>query len=337
MVSTDIVRLLTQGAFAAALLAGSSTLWVLMALQALNGTATAFFRPAASGLVQETLAARDRQRGNALLSAATNTAAVAGPALAAILIAVAGSATAVAVDAATFGASALFLYGVAVPPRAAPVRTGIRAEIVEGYRAVRCRTWVALEIVAFSQFQLFILAPFSILGPLVAQQQYSGATTWALVAILAGVGALLGDVIALRYRPTRPLVAANVMMFGGLPILLALAARPPLWALAATGLLFGMGLSLPNVYWFTALQDHIPDSLMARVSAFDWMGSMVLRPVGLAVVAPLAALVGTRAVLLTAAGTTLLTFALVLASNAVRSLTSTPHPEGAGMAFRAVD
>jgi predicted MFS family arabinose efflux permease len=321
MVVSDVSRLVTQGAFALVLLQGHSPLWLLMLLQAGNGTATAFFRPAASGLLQEAVPVTDRQRSNALLSAATNTSALAGPAIAALIIALASPAAALFVDAGSFAVSALFLIRVQIPPRVPPVRTGIGRELVEGFRAVRDIPWVGLEILAFCQFQLFVLAPYSVLGPVISQRQYDGASTWAAVTVAAGAGALLGDALALRWRPVRPMFAANAVVLGALPVLLALAAGSPTWLLVATGAGFGLSLSLPNVYWFTALQAHVPDHLMSRVSALDWMGSMILRPLGLALVAPLALAAGTELVLVGCTVLTAITFVGMLTAPSIRQLT----------------
>jgi MFS family permease len=322
MIFSDVTRLVTQAAFALALLQDDPRLWLLMLLQAGNGTATAFFRPAASGLLQEAVPAADRRRANALLSAAANTSALAGPAIAAVVIALASPAAALWVDAASYAVSALFLVGVQIPPRAlAPRKTVIR-ELAEGVRAVRDMRWVGLEILAFCQLQLFVLAPYTVLGPVIAQSSYDGANTWALVSVAAGAGALFGDVLALRWHPARPLVAANAVVLGTLPVLLALALGSPTWLLVAAGAVLGIGLSLPNVYWFTALQDHVPEHLMSRVSALDWAGSMVLRPLGLALIAPLALTAGNGPVLITCAVVTAATFAAVSAAPSIRRLAS---------------
>ncbi len=331
MVVSDVSRLVSQGVFALVLLQGHSPLWLLMLLQAGNGTATAFFRPAASGLLQEAVPVADRQRANALLSAATNTSALAGPAIAALVIALASPAAALFVDAGSFAVSALFLIKVQVPRRTPPARTGVLRELAEGFRAVRDIPWVGLEILAFCQFQLFVLAPYSVLGPLISQRHYDGASTWAAVTVAAGAGALLGDALALRWHPTRPMLAANAVVFGALPVLLALAAGSPTWLLVTTGAGFGISLSLPNVYWFTALQAHVPDHLMSRVSALDWMGSMILRPLGLALVAPLALAAGTETVLVGCAVLTAITFVGMLGAPSIRQLAilqPAPHDVG---------
>jgi predicted MFS family arabinose efflux permease len=313
------------------LLAPAVPLWALMALQAGNGVASAFFKPASSGLVQEAVAPGDRQRANALLSATTNVSSIVGPALAALLIAFAGNAWAVGIDALTFGVSALFLIGVVVPPRVLAPRVGLGREIAEGFRTVVQRRWIGLSILGFAEFQLFVLASYSVLGPLIADREYDGAITWALVTSTAGVGALLGDALALRIKPTHPLFVGNLFSLGLVPLLVALALTAPVPVLVVCALFFGISFSLPDTLWFTALQDNVPEQLMARVSSIDWTGSVALRPIGLAIVAPIAVLVGPGAVLVVAAGVTAVTLAGLMASPSVRGLrahsASLPGPD----------
>jgi MFS family permease len=327
MVASDLARLCTQGAFAILLIQHSPALWAMILLQAGNGAATAFFRPASSGLVQEAVVPSERQSANALLSATNNIASIAGPVIAALLIAFAGNAWAVGLDALSFGVSAFFLWRVAVPRRAPSPRVGIGREIAEGFRAIIQRRWIALEILVFAEFQLFVLAAYSVLGPLTAVQHYAGATTWALVAAVSGVGAVLGDVISLRIRPKRPMVVANLFSMCAIPLLIALAFVAPTPILVACGLIFGIGFSVPDTLWFTALQQHVPENLMARVSSFDWMGSTALRPLGLAIVAPIAAIAGPAVVLVTAAGVTLAALVGVTLTPSVRGLRATGAPE----------
>ncbi|MBC7593003.1 MAG: hypothetical protein H7288_03535, partial [Kineosporiaceae bacterium] len=86
------------------------------------------------------------------------------------------------------------------------------------------------------------------------------------------------------------------------------------------------GFSIPNTLWFTALQDNVPAHLIARVSSFDWMGSTALRPIGLAIVAPIAAVFGPAVVLLVAAGVTAATLVGVTVHPSVRGLRTSVPP-----------
>ncbi|MES2170003.1 MAG: MFS transporter [Actinomycetota bacterium] len=320
MVASDLVRLGTQGAFAIVLIQHSPALWLMVVLQALNGSATAFFRPASSGLVQEAVPVAQRQRANGLLSATNNVASIAGPLIAATLIALAGNAWAVGVDAVSFGVSALFLFRVRVPARELTERIGIFREIAEGFRVIIASRWLGLEILGFSEFQLFVLASYSVLGPVISQKHYDGATTWAIVTAVVGVGAVIGDLISLRIRPSRPLVAASAFGLCCVPLLVALGLAAPLPILIICAAVFGIGFSVPDTLWFTAMQDNVPEHLIARVSAVDWMGSTALRPIGLAIVAPIAAVTGPAVVLLVAAGVTVVTLVAVTAQPSVRGL-----------------
>lgn len=331
MVASDLVRLATQGGFALVLLLPDPSLWAIVALQAVNGAATAFFNPAASGLIQEIVPPAERQSAWALLSASNNVSSIIGPGIGAALIALTGNAWALGVDALSFGLSAVLLVGVRVPARQPDARRGLLREIGEGIRVVARRRWIGLEILSFSLFQFLPLAAYGVLGPLVAQRDYDGAVTWALVAGLGGIGAVVGDLVALRIHPSRPLIVSNGVMIACLPLLLGLAFGAPLGVLLAGGVLWGFALSLSDTLWLTTLQQHVPANLMARVSSLDWMGSLALRPLGVAVLPLVAAGLGTPVVLFVVAAIMLVTTVGPAALPVVARVRAAP-PESEGVA-----
>ena len=124
----------------------------------------------------------------------------------------------------------------------------------------------------------------------------------------------------MRIKPTRPLVTSSLVAAAPLLLLVGLGLTAPLWALIIAAVLFGVGFSVSETLWFTALQDNVPDHLIARVSSLDWLGSTALRPVGLAIVAPIAAVVGPALVLIVASGVTFATLVGVTVQPSVRSL-----------------
>jgi predicted MFS family arabinose efflux permease len=132
----------------------------------------------------------------------------------------------------------------------------------------------------------------------VAQESLGGSAAWVLIGTAGGIGAVLGDAAALRFRPRRPLMA------GGLAVSLwalepALLARPFPTAVVAIAAAVGFGASgFSNAVWFTALQERIPRASLSRVSSFDWLGSIVFQPAGFALAGPLAAAIGVPATLL---------------------------------------
>jgi hypothetical protein len=72
--------------------------------------------------------------------------------------------------------------------------------------------------------------------------------------------------------------------------------------------LAGFGIALFGIWWETALAERVPPHLLSRVSAYDWLVSLSLLPVGYLLAGPLGEALGERAVL--AAGTALATLAL---------------------------
>jgi hypothetical protein len=82
-------------------------------------------------------------------------------------------------------------------------------------------------------------------------------------------------------------------------------------------------MSLASVLYETALQENVPDAVLSRVAAYDWMGSTALRPLGYAAVGPIAALVGVGVTLGVAGVLTALLMLGSLAIPAIRGLRST--------------
>jgi hypothetical protein len=82
-------------------------------------------------------------------------------------------------------------------------------------------------------------------------------------------------------------------------ILLAIPASTPV--IAAGALLGGVGLMVFNALWQATVQEHVPRRALSRVSAYDWLGSLALDPIGVAVVGPIAAVLGIQATLLACA------------------------------------
>jgi MFS family permease len=301
MLAADLLRTGSQGLVAVLLLSGHARVWHLLVLFALFGAADAFFSPASSGLVPQTVSVGRLQQANALMSLSRSCALVAGPALAGLIVAGPGPGWAFAMDAATFAVSSVSLALLRLPPQVRLVtRHSMPTEIRGGWGEVRARPWLLVTIARFSVSNLAI-APVFVLGPFVAQDALGGAKAWGLIATCSGIGAILGDAAALRFKPRRPLFA------GGLAVSLwalepALLARPFPTSVIAVGAAAGFaGMSFSNALWFTTLQERIPNRALSRVSSFDWLGSLVFQQVGYIAAGPLAAAIGTSATLLASA------------------------------------
>lgn len=323
MVIADVVRVGSQGTMAALLVSGIAEVWMLALLAAVTGAATGFFSPASTGLLPEVVPAEQLQAANALRWSAVSAGEIVGPLAAGLLVAAAGAGWAIAADAATFAVSAICLVLLAVRDRGDAQTTSFAQDLREGWVAFRSRRWV-LTVVANFAVGNVCWGAWSALGPVVADRDLGGAAAWGTVLTAMGVGVLIGALLATRANPRRPLVF--VVLADGLFVLpLAfLAAAPPLPLLAFGALLSGAGMALGMSVWESTLQRHIPRETLSRVSSYDWFGSFVFCPLGLAIWGPVAAAIGIGPSLWLAFGLSVAAILALLAVPAVRQLPATP-------------
>jgi len=165
-----------------------------------------------------------------------------------------------------------------------------------------------------------------VLGPYVAKHSLGGAGAWAVILTAGSAGFLIGGALALRVGSTRPLLYGELAcLFAALPpILLGLHAVVAL--IAAGAMLRSIGLAWGDALWHTTMQEQIPEAAISRVSALDWTGTLVLNPIGFALVGPLAAIIGISATLIGAGTLTVIATLAVLAVPSVRNLRTHPTP-----------
>src|SRR3954447_17023837 len=89
MLTCDAVRAVVDAFIAFALLTGEMRLWMFVVTAAVFGAASAFFLPAASGLVPETVSPERLQQANGLLSISQTSTRIFGPAISGVIVAVA--------------------------------------------------------------------------------------------------------------------------------------------------------------------------------------------------------------------------------------------------------
>jgi MFS family permease len=301
MVAADLLRVATQGTMAALLIGGVAEVWMLGVLAALTGIGTGFFNPASTGLLPELVPADQLQRVNALRSTVVSAGEIAGPLLAGVLVGAAGAGTAIAVDAATFVVSAICLAGLRPPARERREPATFLADLRDGWVAFRSRRWV-WTFVGYFALGNMMWAAWSALGPIVADRELGGAAAWGTVLAAIGVGALAGSAAATRIDPSRPLVLVALMegLFA-LPLAF-LAAGAHVGVLACGAFLSGAGMMIGMSVWESTLQRRVPRESLSRVSSYDWFGSFLFYPLGMALWGPLAAGLGVQASLWLAFG-----------------------------------
>ena len=249
----------------------------------------------------QVLSAGHLQPGNALMSLSRSATGIIGPSIAGLLVATVGIGWVFAVDAATYVVSTISLLLLRVPRRLEPEpRTTFVSELAAGWREVASRSWLRTALVAFGISNV-CLAPFFILGPVIAERSMGGAPDWGLIVTAQGAGGLVGGFIALRWRPPRP-IAAGFMLGPLFFIPLYLLAPPmPVLLIMAAALVALACMELSNTWWYTVLQQQIPPRALSRVSSYDWLVSLIFQPIGFMLVGPISEWIGVAATLIGAA------------------------------------
>jgi hypothetical protein len=94
-----------------------------------------------------------------------------------------------------------------------------------------------------------------------------------------------------------------------------------------TALVTGFGNMLFNTLWETTLQQHIPPASLSRVSAYDWFGSLLCEPLGVALAGVVAAGIGMSRTLWIAAAVDLVAVLAIIAAPSVRRLQRLDEPQ----------
>ena len=324
MVAADLLRFASQGTAAVLVISGDAEIWHLIVLNLLHGVGASFFIPASTGLVPDIVSPARLQQANGLLSTTGSAFEVLGPVLAGVFVATIGPGWALAIDAVTFLVSAAFLIRLRLPERVERVASSFVAEVREGWREFTARTWLWVDGVYSAAGNAAILAPVWTLGPRVAKDSLNGASSWAAIVTCFGLGSVLGGLAVIRFRPERPIFAgvAALSLLALPPALLAFPAETPV--IAAGAVCAGFGLIFFNTLFETTVQEYVPREALSRVASIDWMLSLALYPIGLALAGFVADAIGTGPTLALAAAWAVGSTAAVLLVPSVRAVRRRP-------------
>jgi MFS family permease len=325
MISADLVRTVSQGLIAYLLISGTAEIWHLAVAGAVGGGAQAFFGPASTALIPDTVRPERLQGANALVSITGSGSELFGPALSGVLVAVFGPGWVFAIDAVTFGVSAAFLLAMRVDEGSPAVQQPFLREVAGGLREIAVRRWLSVSLATFALGNMAI-ASYVVLGPLIVERELGGARDWGLVVSGGAAGGLAAGLLALRYRPNRPLLAGFALLL--LHPIGPLTLIPPLPTLGlAVGAAVSFGVvSIFNVLWETTLQEQVPRRALSRVSSLDWMVSLVFMPIGFAITGPVSDAIGVDETLWLAAAISLGATLVALTQPDLRDVRRLPLP-----------
>jgi Transmembrane secretion effector len=170
-------------------------------------------------------------------------------------------------------------------------RTGMVRELAAGWREIRSRNWLLTGIFAATLYHV-ANGVILVLVQVLAIQKLGGASAAGFISAAEGLGGVAGAAIALRWRPRRLLRAGWLTL-----ALMALWPLAYVWpgmlvAVVAGAILGYAGLNFYAVAWDTAVQDHVPHRLLARVTSWDVLTSYLALPLGNALAGPVSVTLG---------------------------------------------
>lgn len=325
MLQSDALRTLAECTLGLWVLLGRPPLWGFLTLSALMGIGQAFFNPALTAIVPQMLSPEKLQQGNALNGISSSSGRMIGPAIAGVIVAVSSPGWAILMDGLTYLVSVVSLACIRIDWSAAEVSVSFGTLLRQGWKEFWSRSWL-WAIVLQSSLVNALFASFLVLGPVVAKQSLGGAPAWGAILAAEGAGAVVGGIVMLRVHPRRPLLVATLSsLVYPIPLFL-LAGRASTILVMIAGFLAGGFITVFAVQWSTTLQREIPSDVLSRVSAYDWFGSLILLPIGMALAGPVATTVGIATTLVGSGGLMILLILAVLAVPSVIRLRA-PAPE----------
>lgn len=333
IVAGNVLMALGEGTFGLLVLTGHPRVWVMISLELVTGTGTAVFYPASVALLPRLVRPGELQQASAISRLTMNAATMGGAALAGLSVALFGAGWALAVCGIGMLGTVPLLMAMNVGPLAAghSRAPNMLRELREGWSEFVSHTWLWATVLQFTVALAAWYGGFQVLGPAVAKAHLGGPAAWGLIAAAESIGLIVGGLVSLRLAPRRPIrfVALTGGAIAGSPLSLAMLLPLPVILLASFGL--GVAFEMMMVTWNVTLATKVPAEKLARVSAYDGLGSVMGMPVGALVAGPVAAAVGVSATQYGAAAITVVAAALVLTSREVRSTRSgTPVALAAG-------
>ena len=304
------------------------SMWILGAIVVLVGVSDAFGGPAAGAIIPSILPDHLLPAGNVVRGIALKGSAIAGPGVAGIIVVSLGTHATYIATSIFFLLGAVLLLRIDEGPRVAPVGKESRFihEVREGLRVVWYYKWIAAMILMASFQLMMVVGVENVLLPVITKRDFGTASVFATSAALFSAGGAISAVICIKAKVKNPGLVSVVVwgLFILAPLVLAFPSSKELIFLAY----FAAGFSVGpwEAFWSTQVQREVPAEYQGRVFSIDYMGSLGLMPLGMALAGPMVIVFGERELLIGVAVFHLFICAVVLLVPGVKEMKSSRPP-----------
>jgi len=295
MIAADIARLVFTGALALLVLGHHEAPIVVCALVALCALATSVFEPTYAAVVPSLIDADDRPAANGMNMANSAVGGLVGPLVGGVLIGVFSVGVVLAINAITFAWSALFVAVSRVPPPAGASTEAQAHHSTKSAVASVLRDRGLRRLVGLATVMNMVAAPVPLLIVALAVDRFhTSSVGLGVLQVAISAGILIGALAASTFARTT--IARPMLVFG---VCFGVVGSLPFVASAAAFVVGGVAIAVTNTVLLTRFQGAVAEEIQGRV--FGAVGAIgeALRPVGLALGAPLLAVAGVSGAFIT--------------------------------------
>jgi MFS family permease len=180
--------------------------------------------------------------------------------------------------------------------------SGTAVELREGWSYVRRHVWLWGTFASAGLAYLLFMGPTEVLVPFMVKHVLHGSgTQLGIVLGAGGLGSLACALAMGRSRlPSRSVTFIYVVWTLATLAVVGYGLATAMWQLMLASLAFNLLETAGTIVWATLKQRHVPGELLGRVSSLDWLVSIGLLPLSLALTGPLSAALGVRTTLIAA-------------------------------------
>lgn len=304
------------------------SLWILLVIVLIMGASDAFGRPAVAAIIPSILPDHLLPSGNVVRGIAMKGGEIAGPGIAGLIIVTFGLHATYLTTCFFFLIGALLILRVHENPREinSSPKSSFITEVREGLRVVWYYKWITAMII-MATFQLMMVVGVEmVLLPVITKRDFGTAAVYATAAALFSLGGVISAIISIKSKTKRPGTVSVVVwgLFIFAPLVLAFPSSRELIFLAY--FVAGFSVGPWEAFWNTQVQREVPAEYQARVFSIDFMGTVGLLPLGMALAGPMANLFGERELLIGVAVFHLLICAAVLLVPGVKEMKTSRPP-----------
>lgn len=304
------------------------SMWILGAIVVLMGISDAFGGPASGAIMPSILPDHLLPAGNVVKGIAFKGSTIAGPGVAGIIVVSLGTHATYVATSIFFlvGAALLFRINEGAKVASENPQTTFVEEIREGLSVVWYYKWIAAMILMASIQLMMVIGVENILLPVITKRDFGTASVYATSAALFSAGGAISAVFCIKSKVKNPGLVSVVVwgLFVLAPLVLAFPNSRTVIFIAY--FIAGFSVGPWEAFWATQVQREVPPEYQGRVFAIDYMGSLGLMPLGMALAGPMVNLFGERELLIGVAVFHLFICAVVLLVPGVKEMKSSRPP-----------